>query len=716
MIFSVASISGANNDADKSLTQTSDGRATTAPCLLECAAIFWRPPVSSMSRLNPRQQEARDYVGGPLLVLAGAGSGKTSVITRKIAHLIQNCGIRAQYIVAMTFTNKAAREMKERVATLLRPGEGRGLTVCTFHNLGLNIIRKEHDKLGYKPGFSIFDESDIKALLSDIMQKEYSGDDGIDEIKNMIGAWKNDLVLPPEALEKARNPREQTAAIVYTHYQRTLKAFNAVDFDDLILQPVKLFQEHPEVLERWQNRVRYLLVDEYQDTNASQYLLVKMLIGMRNQFTVVGDDDQSIYAWRGARPENLMLLKEDYPSLKIVMLEQNYRSTSRILRCANVLIANNPHAFEKQLWSEMGVGDEIRVIRCKNEEAEAERVAMEILTLHLRTNRPYSDFAILYRGNYQAKLIELKLQHHQVPYRLSGGNSFFGRQEVKDLMAYLRLLVNPDDDNAYLRVINVPRREIGSTTLEKLGNYSTERGISMYAASEELGLGEHLDARYTERLQRFKHWLDGVRHKVALEDPIAALHEMIRDIDYENWIRQQTASDKAAEFRISNVWFLVEALKNTLEKDEEGDMTIEDAIGKLVLRDMLERQQEEEENAEGVQMMTLHASKGLEFPYVFIMGMEEEILPHRSSIEADTIEEERRLAYVGITRARQTLAFTFAAKRKQYGEIIDCTPSRFLDELPPDDLAWEGLDDAPVEVKAARGNNALADIRAMLKR
>ncbi|WHU43313.1 3'-5' exonuclease, partial [Pseudomonas fulva] len=597
-----------------------------------------------------------------------------------------------------------------------RPGEGRGLTVCTFHNLGLNIIRKEHERLGYKPGFSIFDESDIKALLSDIMQKEYSGDDGIDEIKNMIGAWKNDLILPPEALEKARNPREQTAAVVYTHYQRTLKAFNAVDFDDLILQPVKLFQEHPEVLERWQNRVRYLLVDEYQDTNASQYLLVKMLIGMRNQFTVVGDDDQSIYAWRGARPENLMLLKEDYPSLKVVMLEQNYRSTSRILRCANVLIANNPHAFEKQLWSEMGVGDEIRVIRCKNEDAEAERVAMEILTLHLRTNRPYSDFAILYRGNYQAKLIELKLQHHQVPYRLSGGNSFFGRQEVKDLMAYLRLLVNPDDDNAYLRVINVPRREIGSTTLEKLGNYATGRGISMYAASEELGLGEHLDARYTERLQRFKHWLDGVRHKVALDDPIAALHEMIRDIDYENWIRQQTASDKAAEFRISNVWFLVEALKNTLEKDEEGDMTIEDAIGKLVLRDMLERQQEEEENADGVQMMTLHASKGLEFPYVFIMGMEEEILPHRSSIEADTIEEERRLAYVGITRARQTLAFTFAAKRKQYGEIIDCTPSRFLDELPPEDLSWEGLDDAPVEVKAARGNNALADIRAMLKR
>ncbi|MEK1943944.1 MAG: DNA helicase Rep [Pseudomonas sp.] len=669
-----------------------------------------------MSRLNPRQQEAVNYVGGPLLVLAGAGSGKTSVITRKIAHLVQQCGIRAQHIVAMTFTNKAAREMKERVGTLLKGAEGRGLTVSTFHNLGMNIIRKEGARLGYKPGFSIFDEGDIKALLSDIMQKEYAGDDGIDEIKNYIGSWKNDLILPPEALENARNPKEQTAAIVYMHYQRTLKAYNAVDFDDLILMPVKLFQEHADILEKWQNKVRYLLVDEYQDTNASQYLLVKLLVGQRNQFTVVGDDDQSIYAWRGARPENLMLLKEDYPSLKVVMLEQNYRSTSRILKCANTLIANNPHAFEKQLWSEMGHGDEIRVIRCKNEDAECERVAMEILSLHLRTDRPYSDFAILYRGNYQAKLMELKLQHHQIPYRLSGGTSFFGRQEVKDLMSYFRLLVNPDDDNAFLRVINVPRREIGSTTLEKLGNYATERKISMYNAADEIGLGEHLDSRYTERLQRFKRWMDKIRLQCVENEPIAVLRSMVMDIDYENWLRQNASSDKVAEARMGNVWFLIDALKNTLERDEDGDMTIEDAIGKLVLRDMLERQQEEEEGADGVQMLTLHASKGLEFPYVFIIGMEEEILPHRSSIEADTIEEERRLAYVGITRARQTLAFTFAARRKQYGEIIDCSPSRFLDELPPEDLAWEGLEDTPVEVKAVRGNAALADIRAMMKK
>jgi len=669
-----------------------------------------------MSRLNPRQQEAVNYVGGPMLVLAGAGSGKTSVITRKIAYLIQQCGIRAQYIVAVTFTNKAAREMKERVSSLLRGGEGRGLTVSTFHNLGLNIIRKEYARLGYKPGFSIFDDGDIKALLTDIMQKEYAGDDGVDEIKHCIGSWKNDLITPEQALAEARNPKEQTAAIVYTHYQRTLKAYNAVDFDDLIMQPVKLFQDHPEVLEKWRNRVRYMLVDEYQDTNASQYLLVKLLVQERAHFTVVGDDDQSIYAWRGARPENLMQLKEDFPSLKVVMLEQNYRSTSRILKCANILIANNPHAFEKQLWSEMGHGDPIRVIRCRNEEAEAERVAMEILTLHLKTQRPYSDFAILYRGNYQAKLIELKLQHHQIPYRLSGGTSFFGRQEVKDLMSYFRLLVNPDDDNAFLRVINVPRREIGSTTLEKLGNYATARKISMYAACDEIGLGELMDSRFTDRLSRFKHYMDNLRQQCAQHDPIAALRSMVMDIDYETWVRSQTSSDKAADFRMSNVWFLIDALKNTLERDEEGEMTIEEAIAKLVLRDMLERQQEEEEGAEGVQMMTLHASKGLEFPYVFIMGVEEEILPHRSSIEADTIEEERRLAYVGITRARQNLAMTFAAKRKQYGEIIECMPSRFLDELPQEDLEWEGQEDAPVEVKAARGNDALAAMRAMLKR
>ncbi|UAW98513.1 DNA helicase Rep [Halopseudomonas nanhaiensis] len=667
-----------------------------------------------MSTLNPRQQEAVRYISGPLLVLAGAGSGKTSVITRKIAYLVRECGIKAQYIVAVTFTNKAAREMKERVGQLLKGSDARGLTVSTFHNLGLNIIRKEHKRLGYKPGFSIFDQQDASALITDLMHRDYGADDGAEGIQSQISAWKNDLITPEEALAQAKSPAEQTAASVYTHYNRTLKAYNAVDFDDLILIPVVLFREHPDVLEKWQFRIRYMLVDEYQDTNASQYLLVKMLVGNQSRFTVVGDDDQSIYAWRGARPENLAQLKEDFPSLKVVMLEQNYRSTSRILRAANTLIANNPHVFDKQLWSELGYGDPIRVVRCRNEEAEAERVAGDIQTLHLKHKLAWRDIAILYRGNHQSQLIELKLQHHQIPYHLSGGTSFFSRQEVKDLMAYFRLLVNPDDDNALLRVINVPRREIGPATLEKLGNYATDRQVSLFQACAEMGLAEHLEPRYLERLQRFQSWLDGIRTRCQKEEPIGVLRDMVLDLDYENWIRQNCSSDEIAAKRMGNVWFLLDALKTTIERDETGETDIEDAISRLVLRDMLERHEEEEDN-DRVQLMTLHASKGLEYPHVYIMGMEEEILPHRSSIEADSVEEERRLAYVGITRAKRNLTFTFAARRRQFGEVIDCLPSRFLDELPREDLEWEGTEDAPIEQKQARGRNALADIRSMLK-
>ncbi|WP_304639248.1 DNA helicase Rep [Pseudomonas sp.] len=668
-----------------------------------------------MSTLNPRQQEAVQYISGPMLVLAGAGSGKTSVITRKIAYLVKECGYKAQNIVAVTFTNKAAREMKERVGHLLRGGDARGLTVSTFHNLGLNIIRKEHKRLGYKPGFSIFDQQDAQALITDLMHRDYGADDGIEGIQAQISNWKNDLVTPEEALARAKSPQEQTAASVYAHYNRTLKAYNAVDFDDLILIPVMLFRDHPDVLEKWQFRIRYMLVDEYQDTNATQYLLVKMLVGNAARFTVVGDDDQSIYAWRGARPENLAQLKEDFPALKVVMLEQNYRSTSRILRAANTLIANNPHVFEKQLWSELGYGDPIRAIRCRNEEAEAERVATDIQLRHMRDKHAWRDFAILYRGNHQARLIELKLQHHQIPYHLSGGTSFFARQEVKDLMAYFRLLVNPDDDNALLRVINVPRREIGPATLEKLGNYANERDVSLFTACAELGLSEHLEPRYLERLQRFQRWLEGIRQRCSREEPIGVLRDMVLDLDYENWIRQNCSSDDIAAKRMGNVWFLLDALKTTIERDESGETDIEDAIAKLVLRDMLERHEEEEDN-DRVQLMTLHASKGLEYPHVYIMGMEEEILPHRSSIEADSVEEERRLAYVGITRAKRTLAFTFAAKRRQFGEVIDCLPSRFLDELPTEDLEWEGTEDVPAEKKQARGRSALADIRNMLTR
>ncbi|WP_257294613.1 DNA helicase Rep [Endozoicomonas sp. YOMI1] len=647
-----------------------------------------------MQRLNDRQAEAVKYIDTPLLVLAGAGSGKTSVITTKIAYLIQQCGISAKNIVAVTFTNKAAREMKERVGKLVKGKASSGLTVSTFHNLGLNIIRREYQILGYKPGFSIFDQQDARSLITDLMQRDTSADDnGVDQIQHCISNWKNDLISPARALQVARQPWEQTAAIVYEHYNRMLKAYNSVDFDDLIMKPVELFRHYPEVQQRWQDKVHYMLVDEYQDTNGAQYELVRRLVGDRRKLTVVGDDDQSIYAWRGAKPENLAQLKEDYPSLKVIKLEQNYRSTSRILKAANTLIANNPHVFEKTLWSEMGVGDEIRVIKCRNDEMECERIATEIIAHKLRHDNSYKDYAVLYRGNFQSRLLELKLQHHGIPYHINGGTSFFARAEVKDVMAYLRLLINQDDDNAFLRVVNTPKREIGPSTLEKLGNYANKHHISMYKACEKAALAEDLAPQYVERLRRFTGWMDDTSRRLQTsEDPMQVIREMIADTDYENWLMQHSSTPAQAEKRMANVWFLVDALQQTLERGDE-DRTVADAIARLILRDMLERN-EEEEDADRVQLLTLHASKGLEYPHVFMMGMEEELLPHRTSIEEDNIEEERRLTYVGITRARKSLTMTLAGQRKQFGEIIDTMPSRFLDELPQEDLVYTGFDES----------------------
>ncbi len=670
------------------------------------------PPYrGSVTQLNSRQQAAVRYIDGPCLVLAGAGSGKTSVITRKIAHLIQQCDLPARHIAALTFTNKAAREMKERVASLVRGSAATGLTVSTFHNLGLNIIRREVNILGFKPGFSIFDAEDARALLRELMLKDGELDkDLLDSVQHQISNWKNDLVDPDQALASAQSKGEQGLARVYQRYNQSLRAYNAVDFDDLILIPVHLFEQHPEVLARWQRRIRYLLVDEYQDTNSSQYLLVRLLVGDRGALTVVGDDDQSIYAWRGARPENMSQLTQDYPQLKVIKLEQNYRSTSRILRVANHLIAHNPHDFDKALWSEMGLGDPIRIIRCPNEDAEAERVATEILSDRIRHQRRFHDYAILYRGNHQARLLEIKLQQHQIPYRISGGSSFFAKTEIKDVMAYLRLIVNPDDDNAFLRIINTPRRQIGTSTLEVLGQYASQRHISLFAACQEMGLASQIPDKNLDRLRTFTDWIGRVTRNCAGDNPVGAIREMLTDIDYEGWLHQNATSSKAAEKRLENVYYLVESLQKTLDKnDDEGEgeeARIEDAIAKLVLRDLLERQ-EEEEASDQVQLMTLHASKGLEFPHVFMVGMEEDLLPHRNSIEDNNIEEERRLTYVGITRAQRTLTMTYAAKRKQFGEMSDTTPSRFLDELPREDIEHEGLGEHNPEKNLAKGEATL---------
>ena len=667
-----------------------------------------------MKPLNSRQYSAVRYIDNPLLVLAGAGSGKTSVITQKIAWLINDCEYKPHHIAAVTFTNKAAREMRERVNQLLKGVSTKGLIISTFHQLGLTIIRRECAHLGLKSSFTIFDDQDALVLLRELMHKEIdSSDEQLKKLSSIISNWKNQFVTPAQAIAVTATPEDVLAAKLYEAYQRHLKAYNAVDFDDLIMLPALLFQTNAEVLQKWQRHIRYLLVDEYQDTNNMQYNLVKLLVGERACLTVVGDDDQSIYSWRGARPENMQLLQKDYPGLKVIMLEQNYRSTNTILTAANALIANNKHVFEKTLWSEYGKGDPIRVLVTANEEAEMERVASEILLMTVHKRLSFKDFAVLYRGNHQARLLEIQLQAHQVPYVLSGGTSFFARTEIKDLMAYLRILINPDDDNAFLRCINTPRRKIGPAMLEALGNYANKAEVSMLTACGHMGLIEHLNQTQTDKFREFHHWLQNLNEQIG-SGGIKVINELIDDIDYAAYLQQNSPTPAAAERAYANVQILITALGTSISKakveGEEGDL--ESAINKLILRDLLENQDKDEESNR-VQLMTLHAAKGLEFPFVFIIGMEEELLPHRNSIETGDIEEERRLAYVGITRAQRLLTFTLASQRKQYGEILTTTPSRFLDELPQELLEWDGRkSDMTPEKSKARGKETLARLKS----
>ncbi|WMT15013.1 DNA helicase Rep [Serratia fonticola] len=666
-------------------------------------------------RLNPSQQQAVEFVTGPCLVLAGAGSGKTRVITNKIAHLIHQCGYQARHIAAVTFTNKAAREMKERVAQTMGRKESRGLMISTFHTLGLEVIKREYAALGMKSNFSLFDDQDQLALLKELTEKWLENDKTlVAQLISTISNWKNDLVDPQRAMGLARSERDKLFAHCYGLYHDHMRACNVLDFDDLILLPTLLLQRNEEVRERWQNRIRYLLVDEYQDTNTSQYELVKLLVGNRARFTVVGDDDQSIYSWRGARPQNLVLLKEDFPALQVIKLEQNYRSSERILKAANILIANNPHVFEKRLFSELGYGEELKVVTANNEDHEAERVVGELIAHHFVKKTNYGDYAILYRGNHQSRLFEKMLMQNRIPYKISGGTSFFSRPEIKDLLAYLRVLTNQDDDSAFLRIVNTPKREIGPATLQKLGEWANQRNKSLFSASFDLGLGQYLTGRGLESLQRFTHWMEGIIQMVERE-PVAAVRDLIRGIDYESWLFETSPSPKAAEMRMKNVNTLFGWMTEMLEgNDLDEPMTLTQVVTRFTLRDMMERGESDEE-LDQVQLMTLHASKGLEFPYVFLVGMEEGLLPHQSSIDEDNVDEERRLAYVGITRAQKELIFTLCRERRQYGELVRPEPSRFLLELPQDDLAWESERKvvSPQE-RMEKGQNHLASVKAML--
>ena len=668
-------------------------------------------------KLNPQQQQAVEYVSGPCLVLAGAGSGKTRVIINKIAHLIGKCGYLPKQIAAVTFTNKAAREMKERVAQSIGKESSKGLIVSTFHTLGFDIIKREYKHLGFKANMTLFDEHDqmalLKELTADLLQEDK---ELLRTLINRISNWKNDLCSPQQAMALARDKQEQIFAHCYDRYNKQLRAYNALDFDDLIMLPTLLFKQNAEVRSKWQEKIRYLLVDEYQDTNTSQYELIKLLVGDRARFTVVGDDDQSIYSWRGARPQNMVRLRDDFPALRVIKLEQNYRSSQRILHCANILIDNNDHVFDKKLFSNLGEGEKLQIIEAKNEEHEAERVVGELIAHRFIAKTHYRDYAILYRGNHQSRLLEKILMQNRIPYKISGGTSFFSRAEIKDMMAYLRLVVNQDDDAAFLRIVNTPKREIGTATLEKLGSLAQEKHVSLFEAIFDFELIQRVTPKAYDALQKFARWIVELNDEIQRSEPERAVRSMLASLHYEEYLYEYATSPKAAEMQSKNVATLFDWVADMLKGDEFNEpMNLNQIVTRLTLRDMLERG-EEEDDSDQVQLMTLHASKGLEFPHVFLIGMEEGILPHQTSIDEDNVEEERRLAYVGITRAQQNLWFSLCKERHQFGELIRPEPSRFLLELPENDLQWE-RDKPPLsaEQQQAKTQSHIANLRAILR-
>ena len=648
----------------------------------------------------------------PCLVLAGAGSGKTGVITHKIAWLIDQ-GYAPQQVSAVTFTNKAAREMKQRVGSLLGRKSAPGLKISTFHSLGQRILLQESHRLGYRHGFSIMDSRDVETCLAELAHRDNVGSDFARQAMYQISRWKNDFIDPASALAQAQDQPTQNQARLYQEYQQHLLACNSMDFDDLIMLPVTLFHDDTAVLNRWQDKIRYLLVDEYQDTNTSQYELIRLLCGLRQKLTVVGDDDQSIYAWRGARPENLQRLQQDFASMEVIKLEQNYRSTSRILRAANHLIANNHHLYEKKLWSAAGEGDPIRVMPCKNADEEAARVGIDILSRRFQTNLPCNCFAILYRSNFQSRNYEKALRDHSIPYQVNGGNAFFERREIKDIMAYLRLLTNPDDDQALLRIINVPRREIGAATIKSLATYAGSRRRSLDIAMRELGLLESLNNRARIRLRGFSDLIDELRHHAQQEDAMSLCKLLVSRLDYAEWLAQSSGSSKQAEAAMENVLELISWIGN-LQKDRD-DRSLDAIVSHLSLMTILENNDEQQQQ-DAVQLMTIHAAKGLEFDQVYLVGFEEDSLPHHQSQDPEGLEEERRLAYVGITRAAAGLTLSYAKMRQKFGELQHCEPSRFLYELPAADL--EGAEHTASQLsedeRHQRGLDTFADLKALL--
>jgi ATP-dependent DNA helicase Rep len=657
-----------------------------------------------MHGLNPQQSAAVAHSEGPMLVLAGAGSGKTRVIVEKIAHLIGSGRYPAKRIGAITFTNKAAKEMRERVAKRIRGDAAEGLTLCTFHALGLKLLQIEHARTELRRGFSIFDADDTAAQLKDLLPG--AKPDAVQAAQGLISRAKNAGLSPEQAQAAAQSTREREAAALYAKYQARLSAFNAVDFDDLIRLPVELLERDEDCALAWRERLGYLLVDECQDTNDAQYRLLKALAGPRGNFTCVGDDDQSIYAWRGANPENLSQLAIDYPALKVVKLEQNYRCSNRVLRAANALIAHNPHEHPKTLWSAQADGERIRVWECRDGAHEAERVAGEIHFLNTARGAPWSEFCVLFRGNHQSRALEKSLQLLRVPYHLSGGTAFLDRGEVKDALSWLRLIANPEDDAAFLRAVQAPKREVGATTLAKLAELAREAHLPLSRAAESVGLLKQLPPRAANALSGFADIVRGLRGDAARMLPAELVRKLNERSGLLAALRAQCKSDQLFAIRRGNLdeladWF--EGARGT-------------SPGELAASLALLTHADKSDPGNQVRLMSLHAAKGLEFRYVFIVGVEDGTLPHEASLEEGRLDEERRLFYVGITRAKEQLWLSYGREATRWGGKQRLTPSRFLDELPAAELQRDGADPvADAERKQERASVGFAAIKAMLE-
>ena len=704
------------------------------------------PPVSSAALsansvagagLNLAQQEAVNYLHGPCLVLAGAGSGKTRVITHKIGRLIQT-GLRPDQVAAITFTNKTAAEMRERAKSLIGKA-ARGVLICTFHALGVRMLRQDGAALGLKPQFSILDSDDVTSIL-----KDAGGSTDAATVRQWqwtISAWKNSGLNAAQAEAQAIGDEERLIARIMAHYEERLSAYQSVDFDDLIGLPLKLLQEHEAVRNKWQAALGHVLVDEYQDTNATQYEVLKLLVGERGRFTAVGDDDQSIYGWRGATLDNLKRLPQDYPNLKVVKLEQNYRSTSAILRAANNVIGPNPKLFPKTLFSELGEGEPVRVVDCDSEEHEAERVVARIQSLRAEGSlqveggqyREWKDFCVLYRANHMAKPFEKAFRKAQIPYKVSGGQSFFDRAEIKDLCCWMVLMVNNDNNAAFIRAIKTPKRGIGHTTLGALSTFADTYKLSLFESLFSHSLSSALPAKAVGSLSEFGRYLNDLEYRakrcVGAEDARTFLTDWLREIDYEKHLYDGEESEKVASARWNNVmdfcdWMaqrcggqIADASGATVEKPAKTLLEVVQTIA------LLSTISEREGDQNVVTLSTLHASKGLEWPHVVLAGVNEGLLPFKLEDDDGTnpaktgsialrLQEERRLMYVGITRAQRTLAVNWLRKRKKGRDMIPGVPSRFIAEMALDKATIR--EDPREKLKALRAEFAKksADARA----